>query len=291
LPFSTFVLSPAPDTKDFNLDGHPDLVWQNDSTRQAAVWYLGGPQGNTFLGGNYLGSMGAAGVPGWRVVASGDFNADGHPDLVWLSDSMRQAAVWYMGGPEGNVFLGGNWLSDLGAAGVPGWTVVGAADFNADGHPDLVWQNDMTRQLAVWYMGGAQGTTFLGGNWLGDAGAAGVPGWKVVATADFNSDGHPDVVWQNDSTRQVAVWYMGGANGNTFLGGNWLGDAGAAGVPGWTVVGASDFNNDGHPDVAWQNDTSRQAAVWYMTGTEGNVFQGGNWLSETGVAGWKVIVR
>src|SRR5262249_45001836 len=49
---------PAPDSPpytggsgpDLNGDGKTDLVWLNDSTRQAVVWYLGGLQGNTFQG-------------------------------------------------------------------------------------------------------------------------------------------------------------------------------------------------------------------------------------------------
>ena len=71
----------------------------------------------------------------------------------------------------------------------------------------------------------------------------------------------------------------------------WLGDMGAVGVPGWTVRGIGDLNADGHPDVVWQNDATGQVAVWYLGGPQGNIFQSGNWLSEEGVPGWKVIVR
>jgi hypothetical protein len=112
---------------------------------------------------------------------------------------------------------------------VPGWTVVGAADFNGDGTPDLIWQNDSTRQTTVWNMGGAQGTTMLGWSYLSGS----VPGWTVAGAADFNADGHPDLIWQNDSTRQTTVWYMGGAQGTTMLGWSYL----SGSVPGWKVVG------------------------------------------------------
>ncbi len=286
-----FSGDPDVNARDFNGDGHPDLVWQNDTTRQTLVWYLTGAQGIGVSTWNYLGDLGATGVAGWRVVAASDFNTDGHPDLVWQSDLTRQVTVWYMGGAHGNVLLGGNWLGDLGAAGVPGWTVAGTGDFNADGHPDLVWQNDMTRQLSIWYMGGAQGNVSLGANWLGDRGPAGVPGWAVMGTGDFNKDGHPDVVLQHDITRQVIIWYMGGIQGNVFLDWTWLGDGGAVGVPGWTVRGVADFNNDGQADVLWQNDTTRQVTVWYMGGPQGNVYQSGGWVSTAGVPGWKVLVR
>jgi hypothetical protein len=260
----------------FEGNGQPDLVFQNDTTGQVTVWYMGGAQGATFQGWNYLNSSSLA---GWKVVGAADFNGDGHPDLVWQNDTTRQVTVWYMGGAQGNTFLGWNYLSSVGVA---GWKVVGAADFNGDGTPDLIWQNDTTRQVTVWYMGGALGNTFLGWNYLSSTGVA---GWTVVGSADFNGDGHPDLVWQNDTTGQVTVWYMGGAQGATFLGWNYLS---SAGVAGWTVVGAADFNGDGTPDLIWQNDTTRQVTVWYMGGSQGNAFLGWNYLSGT-VAGWTLV--
>ncbi|HEV2055372.1 MAG TPA: VCBS repeat-containing protein, partial [Methylomirabilota bacterium] len=105
---------------------------------------------------------------------------------------------------------------------------------------------------------------------------------------DFNGDGKPDLVWQNDATRQVSVWYLGGAGGNVVLGENWLT---SIGVPGWSVVGSSDFNGDGKPDLVWQNDATRQVGVWYMGGAGGNVVLGSNWLTSIGVPGWRATAR
>ncbi len=110
-----------------------------------------------------------------------------------------------MGGAQGTTRLGDGWLVPTP---VSGWRIAGTADFNGDGKPDLMWQNDTDRSVAVWYMGGAQGNTFLGDSWLAANGPA---GWSIAGNADFNDDGKPDLVWQNDATRQVAVWYMGGS--------------------------------------------------------------------------------
>ena len=217
-------------------------------------------------------------LPAQAPSLSQDLNGDGKPDLVWMSDSTRQAVVWYLGGSQGNIFQRWDWLS---SAGVAGWTVVGLRDFNGDGKPDLVWQNDATQQVVVWYLGGPQGNSYLGSGWLAQDGVA---GWYVVATGDFNGDGKPDLVWQNDA-RQVAVWYMGGAQGNTFLRWDWLS---STGVTGWRVVGTGDFNGDGKPDLVFQND-ARQVAVWYMGGAQGNAFLSWDWLSSTGVTGWRVV--
>ena len=109
-------------------------------------------------------------------------------------------------------FQWSNWLSE---SGVPGWRVVGIGDLNGDGKLDLVWQNDATRQLVVWYMGGPLGNVFQWSDWLSSAGVA---GWSVVGVSDFNRDGRLDLVWQNDLSRQVVVWYRGGLTGKRLRG-------------------------------------------------------------------------
>jgi hypothetical protein len=47
-----------------NRDGHPDLIWQQDSTNVVAVWYMTGADGSSELRGGYL----TGPEPGWRVV-------------------------------------------------------------------------------------------------------------------------------------------------------------------------------------------------------------------------------
>ena len=264
---------------DMSGDGRPDVIWLNDSTRQASVWNMGGATGTTMLSWSYLSSVG---VPGWTVAGTGDFDGDGHPDVIWQNDSTRQVVIWFMGGTEGTTMLTWTYIS---SAGVPGWTIVGVGDMNGDGHPDIVWQNDSTRQVTVWYMGGVDGTTMLSWSYLS---SSGVPGWKVAALGDFDRDGHVDVVWQNDSTRQVSVWYMGGPQGTDMLGWNYIS---SAGVPGWSIAGSADFNADGRPDIVWQNDSTRQVSIWYMGGGQGNTMTSWDYLSSAGVPGWHVIVR
>jgi hypothetical protein len=265
---------------DLNGDGKADLVWMNDSTRQAVVWYLAGSQGNTAQGWDWLAPDWTT---GWTIVGLRDFNGDGRPDLVWQNDATQQVVVWYLGGPQGNTLVGANWLAQDGVA---GWYVVAIGDFNGDGKPDLVWQND-ARQVEVWYMGGAQGNTFLWWDWVS---STGITDWRVVGTGDFNRDGRLDIVWQHDWTRQAVVWLMGGANGNSYQSWAWLASTDTLG---WTLVGTADFNGDGRPDLVWQNDETRQAVVWYEGGAEGNSYLGWNQLGlpYQPAPGWRVIAR
>jgi uncharacterized repeat protein (TIGR01451 family) len=262
---------------DFDGNGVPDLVWQNTTTRQVCVHYYGGAGGAVTSGWSWLASTG---TPGWTVVAVADFNGDGHPDLVWENDTTNQVVVHYYGGAGGTTYLGWNWLN---SAAVPGWQVVAVADFNGDGVPDLVWQNTTTRQVSVHYYGGAGGAVLIGWNWLS---SSNVPGWTVRAAADFNGDGVPDLVWQNDANGQTCVHYYGGTGGAVYLGWNYLNKAG---VVGWHIKAATDFNGDGIPDLVWQDDSTGQVTVDYYGGAGGATQIGWNWLNSANAAGWSVV--
>jgi len=84
--------------------------------------------------------------------------------------------------------------------------------------------------VAVWYMGGAQGNIYQNWAWLAPGGE---PGWTVVGVHDLNQDSVPDLIWQNTTTGAVAVWYMGGAQGNIYQNWAWLAPGGE---PGWSVI-------------------------------------------------------
>ena len=55
-------LSTNPIFPDFNNDGKSDLVFQNQTTNLAAVWYL---QNGAFAGGDLLS---LTPPPGWKIV-------------------------------------------------------------------------------------------------------------------------------------------------------------------------------------------------------------------------------
>jgi hypothetical protein len=195
---------------DFNLDGHPDLVWQDPTTGESQIWFMGGSQGTTILGTALLTSANT-----WRIVAAGDFNRDGQPDLVWQDPLSGHAQIWYLGGPQGATLTG---AADLTLANI--WNIVGASDFNGDGQPDILWQDPVSGATQVWYLGGALGNVVTSAAEL-----TGGDSWHIVAVADFNLDGHPDVAWQDPVSGESQVWFLGGAQGITVLGTSSLGSS------------------------------------------------------------------
>jgi hypothetical protein len=100
------------------------------------------------------------------------------------------------------------------------------------------------------------------------AGSSGVtPSCCIVASADFNVDQVPDLVWQNPSTGAAAVWYMGGANGATIQSQFQV----STGNP-WRIVAAVDVDGNGLPDLVWQNPSAGVAQIWYYKWTD-NAYQ------------------
>ena len=226
-------LSSATATRDFNIDGDSDLLWQ-DSSGQVVIWEMSGA---TVL------ASGSAGNPGpdWRAVGTGDFNGDRLSDILFQSSS-GQVVIWEESGAT---------VIASGSAGNPGpsWHAIGAGDFNGDGLSDILFQNS-TGQVVIWEQSGA---TVIASGSAGNPG----PSWHAVGTGDFNRDGLSDILFQN-STGEVVIWEMSGA---TVIA------SGSAGNPGpnWHVVGTGDFNGDGLSDILFQNSTG-QVVIWEMSG-------------------------
>lgn len=265
-PYDGFVIKLGPSAR-------PAIVWHSDA-RQAKVQYFAPVQGSP---SESVIALYSSTTPGWRIVAFADFDGNGWPDVVWQSDSTRQTTIHFFGGDSGTTMLGWAYLTSNSN---PGWRVAIVADFNADGHPDLVWQNDTTRQVTVHYYGGTKGTTLLGWAWLNSSGS---PGWTVVGAADLDRNGVLDLVWQQDSAHAATVNYYGGPTGTTIVDWAWLSNS----KPEWRIAGLADFNGDDAPDVVWQNESTGQVTVNYLSGATGTTLSGWAWL-EPSTTAWRV---
>ncbi len=200
---------------DFNGDGQNDLLWQNSASGRLYIWLMRDL--------NLIGTLQppSAAMP-WQVSTTGDMNGDGKADIVWQQPETGDRFVWYM---DGASLMGTERISN--GAVDPSWNIVGAADFNHDGHTDLLWQNYATGALQVWYLDGVsvlQVVPLTPGSV--------VPSWRIKAVADFNHDGDADIVWQSTSGA-LYIWYM---NGTVLVNGSFLERAQVD--PAWQVVGS-----------------------------------------------------
>jgi len=258
-------LSPVPILPDFNKDHSTDLLLQNSATSQIAAWFM---QGSNWVGGAYFSLTPPS---DYALIGAGDFSGDGKTTLVFQSRTTNQIVFWYTGGTD-LAAISGSATVDITPA--SGWKVVGMGDFNGDGKSDLVFQNQSTNQVALWYMNGSQFQS-------GDSPAYLPPtGWKVVGAGDFNGDGASDLAFQDQATGKIAIWFM--------FGKNYLDGVVLTTVPfsGWKVVGVGDYNGDGSADLLFQNPTTNQGVVWYL---RNGAYVDGSSLSLYPPPGWKIV--
>jgi hypothetical protein len=180
---------------DFDQDGQEDLLWRNYSSGYNAIWYM---DGGNLKEGIFLEPRIAD--TNWKIEGVGDFNQDGHQDLMWRHYGTGHNAIWLM---EGSTLKEGILLDQRIAD--TKWEVEGVGDFNQDGHDDLLWRHYGSGHNAIWLM---EGTNLKEGMLLEQRVAD--TNWHIEGVGDFNQDGHSDIFWRHYGSGQNSIWYMNG---------------------------------------------------------------------------------
>jgi FG-GAP-like repeat len=253
---------------DFDQNGSIDLVLQDTGSSNVLSWAM---NGTNVLSTNQL-ILPSPYQPGcnWRVVAVGDMDRDGRTDILWEDTVSTALAFWTMNrtSPSTNHIVlksGGvvKWPDGSNAYLGASTKVCALADFNNDGHPDIVVEYSFTigtnnyTYTGIWDM---RDTALNGTNtWITSYGP-GYP-WHVVGTGDFDGDGKMDLLFQNSTN--LVVWFMD----NTTRRGD------PAILPSlnssaWSVVATGDFDHDGKVDIVVAESADQgQVSVWTMDGT------------------------
>ena len=233
LTYATGIAPSGVTAADLNGDGRPDLVIANAGSDSLTILLNDTTGGFTTLAPFSLGQT--------TSTIAADLNGDGKIDLVVITPGLGLPGVGLV------VLLGngdGTFQSPLPVSGCAEATGVQVADLNGDSVPDLAVTCLIASGFGI--PTGAYLLT-LPGNGDGTFGAAtqfslGPTPWAVLAIADFNHDGKPDVAVATEGTLTVFL-NDGKANFKPIA---------SVGEP-WNyapAIAAGDFNGDGLVDLA-----------------------------------------
>ncbi len=239
------VVSPTPDAgdvvvgaDDFSNDQRNDLVVYDTATGALEVWLMNGA---TRVGAPVPVAGPLPRPLEWKLAATGDFNKDGWPDLLWRNSSTQKLEIWLMTG----VAQASVWIPKPDQAVAANWEVVAVFDLNGDRHTDFLWYNPDSGKIVIWFMDG--NISRITGQFTNPSNA-GANNWKVLAGGDYGVGpttpppvpppvpDSKDLVWRNATSGRFVVWHMDLAGNRT---------AGVFTVPNqppdpaaeWTIVG------------------------------------------------------
>jgi hypothetical protein len=229
-----------------NADGHLDLAVTNIASHNVSV----------LLGNGSGGFAAATGSPiavGMRPakLAIGDVNADGRADLAVPNTQFDTTSILLGNGNGGFTAAQGSPVptGDFSSS-------VALGHFDADGRTDLAVTTNGTPDAVAVFLGNGSGRF---------APAAGSPvaagsDPNSVETADFNLDGHLDLVTTNFTSDDATVLLGNGSGGFTPAP-----ESPLASGNGSRRAAIGDFNGDGRPDLAVGTVAARDVSVFLNT--------------------------
>ena len=169
-------------------------------------------------------------------IAITDMNGDGNPDLV-IADHQSPFITILLGDGKGGFRPAPGSPVDVHSHPHPHGVV--AADFNEDGHSDVVTDSWGTNQIEL-LLGDGRGGLHTPGQYF----ATGHRPYERLRSADFNGDGLPDIVTTNLDDGTVTVLLADGKGGFRDASGSPF----PAGAKPWQVA-IDDVNGDGKLDL------------------------------------------
>jgi Lamin Tail Domain/FG-GAP-like repeat/FG-GAP repeat len=127
---------------DFDGDGKADILWRHAGHGQNYLYPMSGTTIKPSEG--FLRSVADL---SWHVVGVGDFDGDGHADILWRSLSTGENYLFPMDGTTIRISEG-----FLRTVNDQSWRVAQVGDFDGDGKADILWRNVTTGQTYLYPM-------------------------------------------------------------------------------------------------------------------------------------------
>jgi hypothetical protein len=235
---------------DFNGDGKLDLAVVGDYISTGGFGILLGNGDGTFNSATIFSQD-----QDFGLVATGDFNGDGIPDLA--------VTHYFEDGTPPSIFLGKG-DGTFTAAPLPSFTLayfptsIMVADFNGDGILDLAFSDLNGVEIAL---GNGNGT-------FNETPASPIPvpnELYSLQAGDFNQDGKPDLAGLDNYSDQIVL--LEGAGNGTFAVTTTTPVVSTVFV-GPFQIAAADFNADGVPDLAMLTKNVNTASILLTELTE-----------------------
>ena len=224
-------------------DGHSDLVWFNQTTNQVGVWLM---NGNSIIANPILGKAPA----NRRIVAVGNLNRTGNPQIVWYTGSNTYIA-WSI------TWSGSQPTTTATSFSLPtNSPTLAIADFDGDGLQDVVQWDASSSKLSIAKNNGSL-------NFTQQYSTVVATGWDLVGVADLNGDGRHELVWRNHITGQVSAWVM-----NKFQPAQY--PAYSSPSLSWRIRGIGKVDASNAQGLVWRNEQTGQTSFWKLN-TNGQV--------------------
>lgn len=237
---------------DINGNKRSDIFFYNHAIGRVVLWFMNG-----------LGRDGTSSVffnEDYRVIDSGDFNADGRSDLLLTSSNRDVVIASSTGFSLTFVDTGLSYSADQ--------QLIGLADVNGDGRSDILVRNATAQNLAIWYMNGVSRYAYNS-----QALSSAV---QYVGSGDLDGNGRQDLLWKDAQNNVYTSISTGTGFVTTYVG--------LTHAASFELYGLHDINGDGRSDMVLHDQAQRRLVIWFMNGNTRYAFN-----SHTTAAGFRLV--
>lgn len=200
-----------------------------------------------------------------QLIDVNAYIADGQPDMFWWNSSTGDMYYWFLNGATRVAYAQITTNTGTALRVASPWQILSQKDFNGDGKSDILWRNATTGDMYIYYMDGNILANYAQIKNTSNA-AVKVPApWYIMHVTDFNGDGKLDYFWWNTKTGDMYIYYMNGAQLESYAQITSGGSPVRAASP-WNIIKLADFDGDGKLDIFWWNSTTGEMYIWYMNG-------------------------